>query len=66
MDAQFMTASMTGSAAPTGPERPLAADLAVEPVAMLAELGHRRIAFVDNAIDVPATRGRRPACGRHR
>jgi len=35
MDAQFMTASMTGSAAPTGPERPLAADLAVEPVAML-------------------------------
>lgn len=28
-------------------------------VSMLAELGHRRIAFVDNAIDVPATRGRR-------
>jgi len=34
-EAQFVAASMTGSAAPTGADRPLAADLAVEPVAML-------------------------------
>ena len=36
MDAQFVTASMGGGATePAGPDRPLAADLAVEPVAML-------------------------------
>lgn len=38
MEAQFVAASMGGSAAPVGPvgsDRPLAADLAVEPVAML-------------------------------
>ncbi len=34
-DAAFMPASMTGTAAPTGPDRPLASDLAVEPVSML-------------------------------
>jgi len=35
MEAQFVAASMDGSAGPVGPDRPLAADLAVEPVAML-------------------------------
>lgn len=34
-EAQFVAASMTGSAGPAGADRPLAADLAVEPVAML-------------------------------
>ena len=35
MEAQFVAASMGGGAGPAGPDRPLAADLAVEPVAML-------------------------------
>ncbi len=34
-EAQFVAASMGGGAGPAGPDRPLAADLAVEPVAML-------------------------------
>jgi hypothetical protein len=34
-DATFVSASMAGTPAPTGPERPLASDLAVLPVSML-------------------------------
>jgi hypothetical protein len=34
-DASFVSASMTGTPAPSGPDRPLASDLAVEPVSML-------------------------------
>ena len=34
-DATFVSASMAGAPAPAGPDRPLASDLAVEPVSML-------------------------------
>jgi hypothetical protein len=34
-EATFVAASMTGTPAPAGPDRPLASDLAVEPVSML-------------------------------
>ena len=34
-DATFVSASMAGTPAPSGPDRPLASDLAVEPVSML-------------------------------